>query len=250
MAKRKETSNTDSQILNKEKKTTTRKRTAKKAESTEPEITQQPVKKKRANSKTAAEKEPAKISEHVLSADPLTAYEEKRAEKPARTTVVNQPMPDAPTKLKKDKAVTTQPVTKVCKKCGKEKPLKDFNYWNKEKQTYMDICKECEKIKNKEKHEKRRDLITELKKCGCVCCGEKETCCLDFHHIDQEHKEFNMGSALNKSEERILEEAAKCVVVCSNCHRKIHSGLIDIFDYINVSHYQYIKRLISIKTNI
>ena len=107
----------------------------------------------------------------------------------------------------------------------------------------MGICKDCEKERNRRKYEHKKEILQELKSVGCCICGEKEPCCLDFHHIDQEHKEFNMGSALNKTDGKIVAEATKCVVVCSNCHRKIHGGVLNIYDYINESQYKYMRKL-------
>ena len=61
----------------------------------------------------------------------------------------------------------------------------------------------------------------------CEQCGETEICCLDFHHKDASEKDFTIGSKVQSSTpERIKAEAAKCVVLCSNCHRKVHNGLL------------------------
>ena len=133
--------------------------------------------------------------------------------------------------------------TKKCSCCRRVLPVSSFNYWNKKLGSRMGICKDCEKERNRRKHEHKKEILQELKSVGCCVCGEKELCCLDFHHIDQEHKEFNMGSALNKTDGKIVAEATKCVVVCSNCHRKIHGGVLNIYDYINESQYKYMRKL-------
>lgn len=140
---------------------------------------------------------------------------------------------------------------KKCSNCGRVLPVSSFNYWNKKDGTRMSICKDCEKEKQKRKHEHKKEILQTLKSVGCCVCGESEPCCLDFHHIDQKNKEFNMGSALSKSDEKIIEEASKCVVVCSNCHRKIHSGVLNVYDYINKNQYQYqyMRNLIQLLKN-
>lgn len=58
---------------------------------------------------------------------------------------------------------------------------------------------------------------------GCSKCSENHPSCLDFHHRD-EAKEIDISEMItNKySEENILEEIAKCDVLCANCHRKAH----------------------------
>ena len=62
----------------------------------------------------------------------------------------------------------------------------------------------------------------------CVVCGEAEPCCLDWHHINdqKEHNLSHLRGSGNK--QKVLEELEKCVCVCSNCHRKIHAGLVQL----------------------
>jgi hypothetical protein len=58
----------------------------------------------------------------------------------------------------------------------------------------------------------------------CNLCPEDDPACLEFHHKNSEEKEINLSYCYNKgwSKERILREMAKCEVLCSNCHRKLH----------------------------
>jgi len=62
---------------------------------------------------------------------------------------------------------------------------------------------------------------------GCSVCSEDEPACLVFHHVEE--KEDNIGSLIGKnlSWNRIEDEIKRCVVLCSNCHRKHHAGLIE-----------------------
>ena len=90
--------------------------------------------------------------------------------------------------------------------------------------------------KNKEKYKAAARAYTERMltfvrnfKCekGCMFCGEKEPCCLDLHHIDPDTKEYAIGHMVrNFGKDRLMEEIAKCVVICANCHRKLHAGLL------------------------
>lgn len=53
--------------------------------------------------------------------------------------------------------------------------------------------------------------------------------CLDFHHKDLALKSYNIaamarGKLGEGKKKRILEEIAKCDVLCANCHRKLHAG--------------------------
>ena len=61
----------------------------------------------------------------------------------------------------------------------------------------------------------------------CEECGESHPDCLDFHHNNPAEKEmclYQIGSR-GWGKKRILEEVAKCRVLCSNCHRKFHSKI-------------------------
>ena len=65
---------------------------------------------------------------------------------------------------------------------------------------------------------------------SCQICGySKCLTALDFHHIDESTKAFDLSQrSLTKSWDKILEEVKKCLLVCSNCHREIHAGIIDL----------------------
>jgi hypothetical protein len=57
----------------------------------------------------------------------------------------------------------------------------------------------------------------------CVDCGYS-TCteALQFHHRDPSTKDFRLGQ-FNGSLARLIAEAAKCDLVCANCHRVRHA---------------------------
>jgi len=74
-----------------------------------------------------------------------------------------------------------------------------------------------------------RLFIREYKENHPCRCGESSVCCLDFHHLDSSVKERNV-SALSKSpvsSRRLKKEIEKCIVICSNCHRKLHNGELE-----------------------
>lgn len=61
---------------------------------------------------------------------------------------------------------------------------------------------------------------------GCFVCGYDEHAqALEYHHLDSTKKNFNIAtwSRTAHNEEEIHREMDKCVVLCSNCHRVIHS---------------------------
>ena len=77
----------------------------------------------------------------------------------------------------------------------------------------------------KKRHEERRAWILGIKaSLKCSRCDESRPMCLDFHHLDGSAKEHNISTMIckNHPKERILEEIAKCVVLCRNCHAVEH----------------------------
>lgn len=106
----------------------------------------------------------------------------------------------------------------ICKKCKAEYKKKYLSIKeNREKANRTEACR----IKN---------FIKSIKT-PCIICGESEPVCIDFHHIDPTTKEFDVTLKRTKAKSKILAEVAKCVCLCSNCHRKLHAGLLDISKY-------------------
>jgi predicted HNH restriction endonuclease len=90
-------------------------------------------------------------------------------------------------------------------------------WYSKNKQKQIDKSEK----RRKEIKAKIRSYKSSLK---CEKCSENHPACLDFHHIDPSKKEANIYQIAIKgwSWDRIMEEIAKCQVLCANCHRKIH----------------------------
>lgn len=58
---------------------------------------------------------------------------------------------------------------------------------------------------------------------GCARCGENHPACLDFHHENPSDKEFSLYRMPEASSRSHIEaEIKKCIVLCANCHRKLH----------------------------
>ena len=67
--------------------------------------------------------------------------------------------------------------------------------------------------------ERRRALIDSFKAKPCADCEETfPPVCMDFDHV-RGVKLFTIGDRSGRSLEAILDEIAKCDVVCANCHR-------------------------------
>lgn len=144
---------------------------------------------------------------------------------------------------------------KVCTLCKVEKTLDCFNKNSSKKSGLSNVCRDCNKTRSKlyyssnlVEHRKKvrarnikiikknRDFTDSIKSCGCIVCNESEIVCLDFHHLDPMFKEDNISLLSNcgYSIERLEKEIEKCVVICSNCHRKLHAGKIDLLEFMDV----------------
>jgi hypothetical protein len=68
-------------------------------------------------------------------------------------------------------------------------------------------------------------LVAEAGGC-CVLCGyDRHVAALQFHHRDPAAKRFGLGAGgLTRSLASARAEAAKCDLLCSNCHAEVEVG--------------------------
>lgn len=67
-----------------------------------------------------------------------------------------------------------------------------------------------------------RAHIETVKAVPCMDCNiQYPPYCMDFDHRPGEEKSFNISTYMraNKSLEQVIQEIAKCDLVCANCHR-------------------------------
>ena len=89
-------------------------------------------------------------------------------------------------------------------------------------------CKRCiGEAVTKRHHKVKRQLVEDAGGC-CVLCGyDRCMSSLQFHHVDPSQKSFSMTMGSGKSLAAYRAEAAKCVLVCANCHGEIESGMVE-----------------------
>lgn len=136
---------------------------------------------------------------------------------------------------------------KTCSRCSGEKLLTDFRRDRAQTSGYQSWCKVCARAQHKSAYMERygdkaraaarlrgastRQFIVDYKNTHpCIICGEDNRVCLDFHHLDPTQKDFNLSAATTstRSIESIQEEIDKCVVLCKNCHMKVHNDVISL----------------------
>lgn len=129
---------------------------------------------------------------------------------------------------------------KRCSSCKELKPVTEFHKNSRHKDGLQNYCKSCNRkavIKHihtheghnyqvrKDRHQELRKRAQEYKRSrGCHFCSENEPAVLDFHHLDSSTKTDQPSNLIKYSWERFIEEVSKCILLCANCHRKVHLG--------------------------
>jgi hypothetical protein len=123
----------------------------------------------------------------------------------------------------------TQNTHKMCPKCDKLLEINKSNFYISSTGI---ICSKCIKCDNKatlsrRQTQKQKSLDYKGGKC-VVCVYKKYQGALEFHHLDPSKKDFSIGNFNTFSMERLKPELDKCVILCSNCHKELHGGLIKL----------------------
>ena len=85
------------------------------------------------------------------------------------------------------------------------------------------------KEKNRIQNAQRKFALVAIKQESggqCSICGyDKCLAALDFHHVDDTIKIDSVRNLLIKKSKRLaVAEAAKCILLCANCHREFHDA--------------------------
>jgi hypothetical protein len=131
---------------------------------------------------------------------------------------------------------------KRCSACKEYKPLSCFGFMQRYRDGLNYQCRNCASVYNtkyrlnhyarvnestskaREKRRKKSSLfITKSKGRGCAICGYN-ICpeALEFHHVNGD-KDRIIARLRDSNIEKIKIEMAKCIVICANCHRELHS---------------------------
>ena len=98
---------------------------------------------------------------------------------------------------------------KTCKYHGETEYLHDGHTFR---------CKKCNCEKVVRRRKKVKAKLVEEFGGKCILCGYKKCQeALHFHHLDPTTKKFSICNQLT-SYNKVINEAKKCVLLCSNCH--------------------------------
>jgi hypothetical protein len=116
---------------------------------------------------------------------------------------------------------------KHCNRCNETKSVEDF-YRRRQGRECSPYCKPCTTDETIERQRNFKQECVDYKGGECECCGYKKcNSALEFHHLDPSKKDFSISRArLTTFGKKVKAELDKCMIVCANCHREIHEGVI------------------------
>lgn len=115
---------------------------------------------------------------------------------------------------------------KTCSSCKAELSINNFysnGYQATGAKKYKSTCKKCSTMLRKDRAEKL--ILKVFNKYECqICTYNNCKQALEFHHTNPTTKEFSIYDMASLTEDRVIKELKKCMLVCANCHREIHYG--------------------------
>lgn len=96
--------------------------------------------------------------------------------------------------------------------------LSQKEYYLKNKTRYQESTKR--------KRLRNQQFIADYKSTrSCSSCPENHPACLVFHHTSNDKEGAIADVIYDWGLERLKAEVAKCILLCSNCHAKLHYNL-------------------------
>ena len=129
--------------------------------------------------------------------------------------------------IKRKKPAPIRGIDRTCTKCLVFK-TKDHFYSN-ENGLGGSWCKLCLSKSVVERQNRNKQSAVDYKGGSCKSCGFSAYLgALEFHHLDPTEKDFEISRFSSRFDERLKIELNKCVLLCSNCHRMVHAGIISL----------------------
>jgi 5-methylcytosine-specific restriction endonuclease McrA len=88
-------------------------------------------------------------------------------------------------------------------------------------------CGRCRGDRVSERRRRLKEVLVAEAGGRCQLCGyDRSVAALEFHHVDPATKAFGLAvGGLTRGLAACREEAAKCVLLCSNCHAEVEAGV-------------------------
>jgi hypothetical protein len=91
-------------------------------------------------------------------------------------------------------------------------------------------CTKCRSEQMAARRRRVKQMLVEDAGGRCRLCGyDRYVGALQFHHLDRETKSFQLGTGgLTRSLAVMRAEAAKCMLLCANCHAEVEGGFVSL----------------------
>ena len=91
-------------------------------------------------------------------------------------------------------------------------------------------CERCRKERVSERRRRVKEILVAEAGGRCAICGyDRYAGALQFHHVDAASKSFGLAwQGVARSLARSRAEAAKCVLLCGNCHAEVEAGITEL----------------------
>jgi len=91
-------------------------------------------------------------------------------------------------------------------------------------------CATCRAEAVSRRRRKVKEMLVAEAGGRCALCGySRHSAALQFHHLDPATKSFGLGvRGITRSIEELRAEAAKCVLLCANCHAELEVGAVEL----------------------
>lgn len=88
-------------------------------------------------------------------------------------------------------------------------------------------CRQCNAMAVAERRRLvKRQLVNEAGGACCICGFSRHPRALQFHHLDPTTKKFHLAhQGLTRGIGEMRAEAAKCLLLCANCHALVEAGV-------------------------
>jgi transposase len=99
-------------------------------------------------------------------------------------------------------------------------------FWLESRGIYR--CLRCRSEAVARRRRKLKEILVRDAGGRCSLCGyDRYIGALHFHHREGEEKEFGLADrGLTRSLEAVRAEAAKCLLLCANCHSEVEGGIV------------------------
>lgn len=124
----------------------------------------------------------------------------------------------------------------LCKECNEKQSVTNKKYYSKMRKAGLCVycgrpsglnatCVDCRNKESRKREAVIRKVVDYLGG-SCQICGLKtnEIEIYDCHHVDPKEKEKGIGELRHKDWAIIIAELEKCILLCANCHRRLHKG--------------------------